>query len=40
MTAVRTQNPYPNAPKPAGAVAVDQWFDVGGEHPLRYFECL
>jgi hypothetical protein len=37
MTTTNTTNPYPGIPLPAGAVHVDDWYDVDTPEPARYF---
>jgi hypothetical protein len=38
MTTVRTENPFPNVPIPAGARLVDDWMDEDTQTPLRCWE--
>jgi hypothetical protein len=40
MTTIRTENPYPNVPLPAGVHLVEDWVDIGSDSPSRYFEGL
>jgi hypothetical protein len=38
MTTVRTENPFPNVPIPAGARLVDDWMDEDTQTPSRCWE--
>lgn len=39
MSPTDLKNRHPAIPLPAGACTAGDWIDVGGDSPLRYFEC-
>ena len=39
MSPTDLKNRHAAIPLPAGACTADDWIDVGGDSPLRYFEC-